>query len=61
MIEIREAKDEEIEKIVLKYLKENKDKMIYPSDIAFEYYFDAKQVIDVCREMVKQGKLIWKK
>lgn len=58
VIEIQELSDKKIENIIIKYLKKNKGKEIYPSDIAIEYNLDAKRVFDICQNLKKEGKLI---
>lgn len=56
-IEIKELSEKKIEKIILKYLRNNRDKTIYPSDIAFINNLNAKKVFDICQKLKKEGKI----
>ena len=58
VIEIQELPDHKIEKIIIKYLKKNKNKINYPSDIAFTYNLDAKKVFEICQKLKKEGQLV---
>ncbi len=57
-IQIKELSDKKIEKIILTYLKENKDQEFFPSDIAFEFNLDAKKVFDICQKLKEEGKIL---
>lgn len=58
VIEIQELPDHKIEKIIIKYLKKNKNKINYSSDIAFTYNLDAKKVFEICQKLKKEGQLV---
>jgi hypothetical protein len=58
MIEIQELPDDVIEKIIYDYLNKNKNKEVYPSDIAFAFNLDARKVFDLCQKLKKEGKLV---
>ena len=45
--------------LIIKFLKDNKNRTIYPSDIAFEYNLDAKKVFEICQKLKREGKIIW--
>lgn len=54
--------DEEIRKLIIKYIKENRrvNKAIYPSDIALAHDLDMKRVFDITEKMIEEGKLVRK-
>ncbi|TXT61728.1 MAG: hypothetical protein BAJALOKI1v1_1100017 [Promethearchaeota archaeon] len=56
--EIQDLSEETIERIILDYLKRNKDKEIYPSDIAFAFNLEAKKVFEISQRLKKEGKLV---
>lgn len=56
-VEIRKLPEKGIEKIILKYLKKNKNRTIYPSDIAFKYNLDAKKVFTICQKLKEEGRI----
>ncbi|MHA1197034.1 MAG: hypothetical protein ACTSRH_08205 [Promethearchaeota archaeon] len=56
--EIKELSNDEIEKLIIKFLKDNKNRTVYPSDIAFEYNLDAKKVFEICQKLKREGKII---
>ena len=58
IIKLKEKSDHDIEKIIIKYLKKNKGKEVFPSDIAFEYHLDARKVFDISQKLKKEGKII---
>ena len=57
-IEIQDLRKETIKIIILDYLGRHKGKETYPSDIAFAFNLDAKNVFDICMELRKEGKII---
>ena len=58
MIEIQDLSEEVIEKIIFDHIDRNKEKEIYPSDIAFAFNIDAEKVFNICQRLKKEGKLI---
>ncbi len=58
IVKIKNLRDEEIESIIINYLKNNRDKVVYPSDIAFRFKLDARKVFEICQKLKKEGKII---
>lgn len=57
IIEIKELPDKKIVKLILKYLKEHKNQVVYPSDIAFENNLDAKKVFEICEKLKNEEEI----
>ena len=47
--------DLKIESIIIKYLKNNRYKTIFPSDIAYKFSLDPRRVFEICRKLKKEG------
>lgn len=58
VIDIKELPDHKIEKVILKFLKKNRDKTVYPSDVAFEHNLDSKKVFKICQKLKDEGKIV---
>jgi hypothetical protein len=56
--EIQDLPDEVIEEIIINYLKDNPDKEVFPSDVAFAFNLDAYKVFEISERMKEEGKIV---
>ena len=57
VVQILDLSEQQIEDLIIQYLQEHKGKEIYPSDIAFEFDLDARNVFEITERMKMEGKL----
>ena len=56
--EIQDLPDEIVEEIIIEYLKNNPDKTVFPSDVAFAFNLDAFKIFEISERMREEGKIV---